>query len=177
MKKLKLDYYQEIEDLLQKSPNPICVAFAVNCAKDQLHNITNKSHYSICSETLNITEKYMKKLASKAELENAINTANAANSAAYAASAAAYAAAAAACAAYNAANASAYASAYNAANASAYAYAAYNAANASAYAATAYAAYAAAYNAAKNIKFKEYYEVLLSMLDKLSKLEKLVYEI
>ena len=127
MKKAKLHYYQEIENLLHKSPKPICVAFAVHCARDQLHNITDKSHYSICSETLNITEKYMKKLASKAELENAVK-ASASYAAAYAAD-----------------------------------------------------AYAAAYNAAKdkdkNIKFKEYYEVLLSMLDKLSKLEKLVYEI
>jgi hypothetical protein len=173
MKKLKLDYYQEIEDLLQKSPKSICVAFAVYCAKDQLHNITDKSHYSICSETLNITEKYMKKLASKAELENAINTAASATGLTTAAANAAYAA----YAAYYAADA------YNAANAANSASsAAYTAAYAASYAATA-TAYAAAANAAANaakdkgIKFKEYYEVLLSMLNKLSKLEQLVYEI
>jgi hypothetical protein len=158
---MKIDYYKEIEKLLKVAPKHIYVAFAISCARDQLHNIKDENTYKQCENALNVVERFNKGQATQAEVEAAYSAAHSAADAAYAAYAAHSAANSAAYAAYSAANNAANNAAYSAADA---AYAAYNAAD---------AANSAAYSA----KMKQYYEVLHEMLTKLTLIEKIVYDI
>jgi hypothetical protein len=176
-----IDYYKEIEKLLEVTPKHIYVAFAVSCARDQLHNIKDENTYKQCEDALNVVERFNKGQATQAEVEAAYSAANAASSAAYAASSATHAAHCAANnAAYSAARSAAYAAyaAHSAANNAAN-NAAYSAARSAAYAA--YAAHSAANRAARSAaysdKMKQYYKVLQEMLTKLTLIEKIVYNI
>lgn len=118
------NYYSEIEKLVLTAPKPIYVAFAVYCARDQLHEIKDEKLYRKCNDALAVVERFMRGQASQAEVE-----------------------------------------------------AAYSAASAASAASSVVSATSAAYSATYSNKSKQYYEKLGEMLQSLSKLEKIIYNI
>ena len=151
---------EEIETILKNLPHKLQVTFAVYCANDAKHLMPKEG-----IAALELTDKWLKTphLVSEKEL---VAAANAASAAAYAAHAAASAAAHAANVPY-----AAYA-AHAAANAANAAYAAHVAAHAAIN-----AAYAAAYANKREEKLKEYKEHLVAMINGLTELEKVIWNL
>jgi type IV secretory pathway VirB6-like protein len=159
---------QKIENLLKPLPHRMKIIFAVYCCNDVKKLIPEKA-----LPALELTEKWLidPNSVSSSQLQDAANAASAA-SAAY--RAAYYASSAADAAAYRAANAASAASAaYRAANAASAAAdaAAYYAANAASAASTA----ANAYAAGRKKKLNEYKNYLISMINDLSELERVLW--
>jgi hypothetical protein len=145
---------QEIENLLKPLPHRMKIIFAVYCCNDVKKLIPEKA-----LPALELTEKWLIDPNSVSSLE----LQDAANAAAYAAYAAAY---------YSANAANAASAAYRAAY-----YASYYAANAASAASTAYrfANAAAAYAAGRKNKLNEYKNYLISMINDLSELERVLW--
>ena len=146
-----MNYREELENLLNKLLHRIQVEFALYCAKDVFHLISekDKAYAQNCIETV---EGYLKGEKTKEDCRKAAYAANAVTT-----DYAAYAAYAEAAAGYAAAKA---AKAANAADA------AYD---------TDWAAYYAA--KAKKVDIKEYYDLLLTWINELGTIEKLMYGI
>ncbi len=163
--------YDKILHLLNKLPHQIQVSFALYCCNDIKELIIDERSI----KALIIVEKWLNNPASVSsqELQDAY-AASASASAATAAATAAASAYAAYAAAATAASAAYAATAYASA-ATAYA----SAATATAYAAyaAAYAAYAAAYSAKKDKKLLQYYNHLITMIQNLTDLQKLIFNI
>ncbi len=143
----KKDYLNEIEELLKNTPHVYQVIFAIYCAESVVQNLDKETK----APALAAIESAKAWVKSPTE-ENASAASAAASAAYHVASNAAYAAS-------------------NAAYAAHAAYAAYHAASNAAYAAS-NAAYAA-----KNKKSKELYEMLLKIINDMTRLEKILYEL
>jgi hypothetical protein len=145
---------KDIEKLLSPLPKQLQVEFALYCAKDVFHFIKNKDQADTANLCIELTTRWLKgENVIENELLYAASYASA--SAAYADSAASYAAASAAYAHAASAAYAAHAASYAAASASSAAFYAKN----------------------EQQKLYEYYKYLLNMINNLSELERVIYDI
>jgi len=180
--------YEEIKIILNKLPRHLVVSFAIYCAEDCFELVQDKDK-AIVRKCIDTTKAYMLGQVTLAELNTAASASYAAASASYAAVSDSYASYAAVFDSYTSYAANAASSASSAAYAAA-SYAAASYASAASYAAASYASSASASAAAASSassfgsfykaeedKLNEYLTYLKTMLNNLSNLERLIYDL